>query len=110
MQIHKKGMALGKRAWRWRKGAWRGAIAKVARGNTTIVQFLVKYEFCCLKCYLAWYFMLFLNDSKCISLINYVNLVILSILNILKISQIQGFPNRKGPRVPSQNCQKYPWC
>ena len=58
------------------------------------------YKFCCLKCYLAWYFMLLLNDSKCISLINYVNLVILSILNILKIPQIQGyvanFPNRKG--------------
>ena len=27
-------MALGKRAWRWRKRAWRGAIVKVARGNT----------------------------------------------------------------------------
>ena len=30
-------MALGKRAWRWRKGAWRGAIVKVARGNTTTI-------------------------------------------------------------------------
>ena len=79
----------------------------------SIVQFLVKYKFCCLKCYLAWYFMLLLNDSKCLSLINYVNLVVLSILNILKISQIQGyvanFPNWKGPRAPSQNCQKNPW-
>ena len=78
----------------------------------SIVQFLVKYKFCCLKCYLAWYFMLLLNDSKCLSLINYVNLVVLSILNILKISQIQGyvanFPNWKGPRAPSQNCQKNP--
>ena len=27
-------MALGKRAWRWRKRAWRRAIVKVARGNT----------------------------------------------------------------------------
>ena len=27
-------MALGKRASRWRKRAWRGAIVKVARGNT----------------------------------------------------------------------------
>ena len=27
-------MALGKRAWRWRKRAWRGAIVKLARGNT----------------------------------------------------------------------------
>ena len=27
-------MALRKRAWRWRKRAWRGAIVKVARGNT----------------------------------------------------------------------------
>ena len=31
----KKGMALVKRAWRWRKGAWRGAIVKVARRNIT---------------------------------------------------------------------------
>ena len=31
-------MALGKRAWRWRKGAWRGAIVKVARGNTRSVK------------------------------------------------------------------------
>ena len=30
-------MALGKRAWRWRKRAWRGAIVKVARGNTSII-------------------------------------------------------------------------
>ena len=29
-------MALGKRAWRWRKRAWRGAIVKVARGNTSL--------------------------------------------------------------------------
>ena len=29
-------MALGKRAWRWRKRAWRGAIVKVARGNTKL--------------------------------------------------------------------------
>ena len=29
-------MALGKRAWRWRKRALRGAIVKVARGNTII--------------------------------------------------------------------------
>ena len=28
-------MALGKRAWRWRKRAWRGAIVKLARGNTS---------------------------------------------------------------------------
>ena len=27
-------MALGKRAWRWGKGAWRGAMLKEARGNT----------------------------------------------------------------------------
>ena len=27
-------MALGKRAWRWIKRAWHGAIVKVARGNT----------------------------------------------------------------------------
>ena len=33
-------MALGKRAWRWRKRAWRGAIIKVARGNTTNASFL----------------------------------------------------------------------
>ena len=30
-------MALGKRAWRWRKRAWRGAIVKVARGNTRLL-------------------------------------------------------------------------
>ena len=35
-RFRKKGMALGKRAWRWRKGAWRGAIVKVARGNTNV--------------------------------------------------------------------------
>ena len=35
-------MALGKRAWRWRKGAWRGAIVKVARGNT---RFIVRESF-----------------------------------------------------------------
>ena len=27
-------MALGKRAWRWEKGAWRGAMLKGAGGNT----------------------------------------------------------------------------
>ena len=29
-------MALGKRAWRWRNGAWRGAVVKVAGGNTSL--------------------------------------------------------------------------
>ena len=29
-------MALGKRAWRLRKGAWCGAMLKLARGNTKI--------------------------------------------------------------------------
>ena len=28
------GMALGKGAWRLRKGAWRDAMLKLARGNT----------------------------------------------------------------------------
>ena len=28
-------MALGKKAWRWIKRAWRGTIVKVARGNTS---------------------------------------------------------------------------
>ena len=27
-------MALGKRAWRWEKGAWHGAMLKGAGGNT----------------------------------------------------------------------------
>ena len=33
-----KGHGAGKRAWRWRKRAWRGAIVKVARGNTSTKQ------------------------------------------------------------------------
>ena len=32
-------MALGKRARRWRKRTWRGAIVKVARGNTNFGNF-----------------------------------------------------------------------
>ena len=36
MKIRKKGMALVKRAWRLRKRAWRGAIVKLARGNTIV--------------------------------------------------------------------------
>ena len=35
MALEEKGMALGKRAWRWEKGAWRGAMLKGAGGNTT---------------------------------------------------------------------------
>ena len=38
--FRKRGMALGKRAWRWRKRAWRGAIIKVARGNNMLLCFI----------------------------------------------------------------------
>ena len=39
-------MALGKRAWRWRKRAWRGAIVKVARGNTKPIKISHLGVFC----------------------------------------------------------------
>ena len=35
-------MALGKRAWHERKGAWHGAMLKLARGNTIVAGKKVK--------------------------------------------------------------------
>ena len=37
MFFKKKGMALGKRAWHQKKGAWRSAMLKQAGGNTNYV-------------------------------------------------------------------------
>ena len=37
-----KGHGAGKKAWRWEKGAWRGAMLKGAGGNTTIVTTFMK--------------------------------------------------------------------
>ena len=36
--LEEKGMVLGKRPWRWEKGAWRCAMLKGAGGNTNIYE------------------------------------------------------------------------
>ena len=58
--------------------------------------------------------MLLLNNSKCISFINYVNME--NIINFEYSENFQkfrvyvaNFPNQKGSRAPSKNCQKNPW-
>ena len=45
----------GKKAWRWRKRAWHGAIAKVAMGNTKLpflhyAHFLMMIDICMQFC------------------------------------------------------------
>ena len=55
LEEKEKGMALGKRAWRWEKGAWRGAMLKGAGGNTilSILHMISKFQNVDLGCMLT---------------------------------------------------------